>query len=144
MIHMMTQREYIEERLNDQIKWYDNKSISTQQVYKRIKIGQIIFTALIPFLAGLVDKYSSIIIIISLLGVAVTILEGYTTLGKFHEHWIEYRRICETLQHEKYMFLTNAGVYSGSDDFPLFVERIESIISQENLNWAALQNNDNT
>lgn len=139
----LTPREYIDERLNEQINWYDNKSIKSQKKYKCIKIWQIISTALIPFLAGLVDKSDWFLFCISILGVLVTILEGYSTLGKFHEHWIEYRRICETLNHEKFMFLTNAGVYSGTNDFPLFVERVESIISQENLNWAALQNNDN-
>src|SRR5690625_1319054 len=129
---------YFEDRLDDQIDWYDRKSISHQNKYRWIKRVQIISAALIPLLASLVAEYNSLIYAISSLGVLVTILEGLLSLGKYHENWIEYRSICETLKREKYMYLGKVGVYSDDSRFETLVERIETIISKENINWANL------
>lgn len=134
----MDELAYFKERLNNQIDWYDSKSIQQQKIYKRIKIAQIISAALIPFLAALVGDLNWIIYLVSTLGVLVTVLEGILSLGKYHENWIEYRSICETLKREKYMYLGKAGIYSENSNFEVLVERIETIISKENINWANL------
>ncbi|AXF91113.1 DUF4231 domain-containing protein [Bacillus licheniformis] len=138
----MTEEQYMEERLNNQIEWYDEKSLSHQNKYKRIKRAVIILAPLIPVLSIFI-KYDEFwfAMIIGVLGSLITILEGLLSLGKHQENYIEYRRICETLKHEKYQYLTRTGVYAEADPFKLLVERIESIISQENLNWANMQNN---
>ncbi len=66
--------------------------------------------------------------------------EGIIALYSHHDNWVEYRKISEMLQHEKYMFLTNTGVYSNEKiPFKLLVERVESIISSENINWANME-----
>ena len=41
------------DRLEDQINWYDRKSLSSQHAFKRIKVMEIIAAALIPFLSAL-------------------------------------------------------------------------------------------
>lgn len=139
----LDESKYIKERLDEQINWYDTKSIKNQKVYKRIKILQIISAALIPFLASLVADFKYFIYVVSFLGVLVSILEGILSLGKYHENWIEYRSICETLKREKYMFLGKAGVYSENSSLEVLVERIETIISNENINWANLNHGEN-
>ena len=139
----MNTEEYIINRLDNQIAWYDKKSMYCQKKYKRIKVIQIISTAIIPFLASFVLELKFLLSIISALGVLVTVLEGVLSLNKYHENWIEYRSICETLQREKYMFSGKAGVYSDEGAFVTLVERIETIISKENINWANLNHNDN-
>jgi hypothetical protein len=64
-------------------------------------------------------------------------------MNKHSENWIEYRSICETLKHEKFMYLYKTGVYrDDTNRFEYFVERVESIISQENINWASLIKNE--
>lgn len=139
----LDESKYIKERLDEQINWYDTKSIKNQKVYKRIKILQIISAALIPFLASLVADFKYFIYVVSFLGVLVSVLEGILSLGKYHENWIEYRSICETLKREKYMFLGKAGVYSENSSLEVLVERIETIISNENINWANLNHGEN-
>ena len=42
----------IMERLEDQIAWYDRKSVSNQRAYRRIKITEILAAAVIPFLVA--------------------------------------------------------------------------------------------
>lgn len=137
----ISEEQYIEERLDHQIDWYDDKSLSHQRKYRKIKRAVIILAPLIPVLSIFI-KYEEFLfsIIIGVLGSLITILEGLLSLGKYQENYIEYRRICETLKHEKYQYLTRTGVYSEAAPFKLLVERIESIISQENLNWANMQN----
>jgi len=40
-----------------------------------------------------------------------------------------------SLKREKYIFLTNSGAYGREEELGLFVERIESLISKENVAW---------
>lgn len=140
----MFEEEYIKTRIDDQINWYDKKSISHQSIYKSWKITQIIISASIPFVVGYVDSLRFLAIVVGAMGVVITCIEGILTLGKHHENWIEYRSICETLRHEKYMYLTRTGIYKNEGSFSNLVERVESVISQENVNWAALNYEDNT
>lgn len=139
----IAEKEYIQERLDDQINWYDNKSIRSQKLYKRCKKLVIILSASIPFFVGFITELKIWATVVSAIGVIITFIEGWLGLSKYHENWIEYRSICEILKHEKYMYLTKTGVYDTEEPFKLLVERVESIISKENVNWANLNNNQN-
>ena len=134
---------YIHDRLEDQINWYDNKSMKYQKLYKRLKCIIIVLSASIPLFVGFIADYDIWETIVSAIGVAIVVIEGWLSLTKYHENWIEYRSICETLRHEKYMYLTRTGIYDSDNPFKVLVERVESIISKENLNWASLNNNQN-
>lgn len=139
----ITEEQYIKERLEDQISWYDNKSIKCQKNFKVIKSTVIILSASIPFLVGFISDFKLFEVIVSFIGVVIVVMEGWLSLAKYHENWIEYRSICETLKHEKYMYLTKTGVYETEQPFKMLVERVENIISNENVNWANLNNNQN-
>lgn len=138
----MSEEKYLQERLDDQISWYDNKSIECQKKFKCFKGVVIFLSASIPFFVGFISKLEFFEEIVSFIGVIIVVIEGWLSLTKYHENWIEYRSICETLRHEKYMYLTNAGVYDTEQPFKVLVERVESVISKENVNWASLNNND--
>ncbi|MGN1481050.1 DUF4231 domain-containing protein [Porcipelethomonas sp.] len=128
--------EYIEERLDPQIKWYDEKSISCQKSYKLIQIVEIILAATIPLLSGYCNIFL-ISIIVGILGIIITILESLAKLFKYHENWIQYRTTCELLKYQKYIFLTGASPYNKADETVenIFVKNIEQIISSENNQW---------
>jgi hypothetical protein len=130
----MNEEEYFEQRLENQINWYDQKSLSCQKKYKWLKRIEILFATSIPVLTTI----SPNMIIISVLGGSIAFIEGWLTLSKYHENWIEYRSICELLRQEKFMFLTKSGVYTSEHSLKYLVERVESIISKENVNWANL------
>ena len=131
----------IMERLEEQIRWYDSKSISNRKTYKRIKIIEIVAAALIPFVAPLkVPQHVNFTAITGGLGVLITVLEGMIHLNQYQRNWINYRSTCEALRHEKFMYLGNAGPYAGAKDArALLAERIESLISQEESKWASMQ-----
>jgi len=45
---MISADEYIEQRLNDQISWYDRKSGTSQLWFKRLRFAEIVASAIIP------------------------------------------------------------------------------------------------
>jgi len=74
-------------------------------------------------------------IIVGLLGLVIAAITAVLGLYQFQENWLEYRTTCETLRHEKYLFLAKASPYNKEEPFLLLVERIEGLISKENTNW---------
>jgi Protein of unknown function (DUF4231) len=128
----------IMERLEDQIGWYDVKSRSNMQWFKRIKMTEIIAAAVIPLLAASGLRYATVTT--GILGVLITVFEGLLQLNQFHDNWIRYRSTCESLKHEKYMFLAGAAPYAGvQSPRALLAQRIEALVSQETTKWASVQ-----
>ncbi|RGB46799.1 DUF4231 domain-containing protein [Streptococcus gallolyticus] len=134
----MDEAKYILERLDDQINWYDNKSQCHQKWYKRYKKIEILAGAIVPIASALnIANFKFISVVCSSLILAC---ESLISLSNHQSHWTQYRTTAETLRHEKYMYQTQTGVYKNEDDkFALLVERCETIISSENINWANLQ-----
>ena len=122
------------ERLEDQINWYDKKSLFNQAWYKRVKIIQILTGSFVPLAAGL-NAHAAVT---GGLGVLIVVLEAVQSLQQFHSNWITYRSTCEELKHEKYLWLGKAGPYAAAkDSTSLLAERIESIISREQAKWVS-------
>lgn len=138
----LNESEYIEKRLNHQIKWYDRKSMTSQKWYNINKIIQIVCAALIPAIVpfSLISESIIFTIISSLLGILIVITQSINNLKKFHENYIHYRTTCESLRHEKYLYLLNVQPYNDENEpLKLLVVRTESIISSENINWHTMQ-----
>jgi Protein of unknown function (DUF4231) len=123
------------ERLEDQIGWYDRKSNSNQRTFKWMKVVEILAAALVPLFAGFKLPWFA-----GGSGALIAILEGLQQLNQYHFNWITYRSTCESLKHEKYLYLAKAGPYGGAvDPHTLLAERIESLVSQEHAKWASGQ-----
>lgn len=122
------------ERLEDQIRWYDEKSGDNQRRFKVLKGLQLLAAATIPVVAT-VGLHAAIP---AALGAAVVVLEGFLQLNQYQQNWISYRSTCEALKHEKFLFLGRAGPYAGADDGrALLADRIEGLISQEHAKWVS-------
>ena len=134
----MPDADPIMERLEDQIAWYDRNSMTNQRYFKRIKMVEIAAAAIIPFLSAL--SLPRMMWVIGGLGVLITLLEGMLHLNQYQQNWIAYRSTCESLKHEKYVYLGKAAPYANSPDpHALLAERIESLVSQEHAKWASVQ-----
>lgn len=138
----MNEEDYIKNRLDDQINWYDKKSQSHQKWYKIHKRIEITAGAVIPITAVInIDCFKLISVSCSSI---ILICESLIALSSHQSNWTQYRTTAETLRHEKYMYETKTGVYKNEEDsFALLVERCETIISSENINWANLQTDTN-
>lgn len=140
----MNLEDYLKSRVDDQIKWYDKKSISCQNKYKLTQTIEIILAALIPLLSAYSRDCTFIAIIVGTLGAAIAIIESLTKLFKWHENWIEYRTTCELLRYQKYLYVTKSSPYNTEPESieNLFVRNIENIISSENNKWKTINTTD--
>lgn len=132
----MDQEQYLQERVENQIKWYDDKSKSNQNWFKSLRLIEIISAAFIPFIVGSNESIPCGNVIVGFLGVVIAVCAGLAALNKYQENWLTYRTTCETLRHEKFLFMTNTRPYDTDDSFDQFVTRVENAISKENTQWA--------
>jgi len=134
MVDQGTFDKYLKERFEDQVGWYDRKSMDNQTWAKRCQVTIIVLSAVTPVLAALQYKWPTII---SSAFVAATV--GLLKYFKFEQHWHNYRTTCETLKKEKILFDTGLSPYDKADDpKSLFIERSESLISKENTAWVQI------
>lgn len=125
------------ERLESQIRWYDQKSGAAQRNFKWGRYFVIAASATIPIVALL--EYN---IVAAVLGGLIAISEAIQHVNQWQHNWITYRSTCEALRHEKYTYIERADPYDGFDDRDarkLLVERVESLISTEHSKWIASQ-----
>jgi hypothetical protein len=132
---MISEQEYIEQRLNDQISWYGRKSGTNQLWFKRLRFTEVLAAAIIPFLSGFAGESLAIKIAIGVLGVVVAVIASLLGLLRFQEHWISYRATAEALKAEKFLFLTQTQPYDKEDAFHLLVQRVEVLLSKESSEW---------
>ena len=131
---------YIKDRVDDQIKWYDQKAKSCKRQYLAIQITETILASVIPLLSG----HTSIPCVpfaVGVLGSVIAILGAVSKLLKLHENWIQYRSAYALLVYQKNLYLTGSSPYSLSGDSidNLFVLNVEQIISAENNQWKSIQ-----
>lgn len=132
--------QYMKERVDDQINWYDQKSNGCQKIYKTYQVIEIIIATLIPLLSGYSPNCTCITFIIGLSGSIIAIIESITKLFKWHENWISYRTTCELLRYQKMLYLTKSAPYNTELETVdnIFVKNVENIISSENNKWKTL------
>ena len=138
--------EYLEHRVEDQINYYKHAASREKRRHVWTQSIVIVFGAAVPVLVNL-PEWSfgwfdlSIFARISatVLSLAVSILAGLANFRKFEDLWLAYRMTEELLKKEKYLYLTNTGDYSEVETaFPLFVDRIEQLISVEHSKFQTL------
>ncbi len=119
-------------RVEEQIRWYDQKSNDAQWWFKRSKVTEVACAAIIPLISTICPIGASA------LGAAILVLETLQHLNQWQHNWVTYRSTCEALRHEKYTYLARSGPYDGADaDLAkkLLAERVESLISREHSKW---------
>lgn len=134
----MTEQDYLINRVEDQIIWYEKRSAWNKRWYLRLKIIELFLALLIPLLtAYITTEATGLKLAVGLIGLFVAAVSGLITLYKFQENWISYRSIVELLKQERFLYNAKAGPYKTEDAFALFVERFESFLSKEHSNWAS-------
>ena len=132
-----------QDRLEDQIGWYDRKSQNAQRRYKILKLAQVILAGLIPLVSVFSIPEPYFKWVTAVLGLLVLIIEAVQQLNQDQQNWIAYRSACEALKHEKYLHLASAGPYANAENgekrLALLADRIEGLISQEHAKWASAQ-----
>jgi hypothetical protein len=87
------------------------KSITNQQYFKRIKMIEIASAAIVPFLSAF--SLPRLMWATGGLGVLITVLEGMLHLNQYHRIGLHTVSTCESLKHEKYVYLGKASLSLG-------------------------------
>lgn len=127
----MTPETYIKERLIPHQVWYNNKYIRKKNWHHVLRVTVIIGGLLVAWLgtSALAGKD----IVISVLGLLVSVAGSMESIFQFRENWKVYNSIALNMDHEKTRFQTRSGEYAGltdADAFRLLVEKIESYNNQ--------------
>jgi len=131
----MDAETYLEQRLQSQIDWHEAKSSWNQRQFKRSQIVVIVAGALLPLLAGFQASMPWLSWAIGLIGVLVAVVTGIISLYRFQELWVDYRLTAETLQQEKFRFLTGVPPYDSDAPLAILVDRVESVLAEQNAQW---------
>lgn len=140
--------KYVNDRYCDQINWYNKKSKHNQSAYVKLQWMLIVSSAMTPVLIAIsfgLSEYSYLKWISIIIAVIVTITSSVIRIFKFHENWITYRTTCETLKKELHYYNADVGeYYNNKDKESTFVQRVESLISQENTLWLNISKREDT
>ena len=138
--------DYMKNRVEDQISYFDSSAIKNQRAYRRLKLTSIacnILTTMAIALAFTVpDAYKVWMGILAL--VLSTVVLGTYQLEEFQNYgakWEKFRLVAEQLKSEKYMFLNKAAAYSSADENTNrreFVQRVEGTIRGTDIAYFSL------
>lgn len=134
----MTPEEYLKNRVENQIAWYSRNSTWNKHWFIALQMMTLFASGAVPVFA-IFSGDMWVRVTVAILGSVTAIITGAVSLFRFREHWTEYRTTAETLKHEKYLYQTKTGPYTGDEAFALLVERVEALVSQENSKWQQLQ-----
>jgi len=125
--------DYVTERLDKQIAWYDGKSTGAKRWFYSLSTIQLATGTAVPVLAA----FGTAPAWLAVIGGAAALTTGLLSLGQWQHLWIRYRATAEALKHERFMFLAGSGPYAGPQPADL-AQRCESLISSEHTVWASL------
>ncbi len=127
--------KYLQERYNDQVSWYDRRSIFYKRLNYIFQIFTIFISAVIPIFAILEQKWITVV-----LSAIMAIFIGTLNFCKFEEKWHNYRSTCESLKKELYYYKAKIHKYRDvTEPEELFIENVESIISSEHTKWMRIE-----
>jgi Protein of unknown function (DUF4231) len=125
--------EPVWERLEEQLRFYDEGATRNRLAYQLLKVIQLIVAAAIPVAAAAGGGG----LMLGVLGGLVVVFEGVQQVFQFQKNWVSYRSTSEGLKQEKYLFLSEAGDYdSAPRPLRLLAERVETLSASEHTGWA--------
>lgn len=136
------EKTYIENRLINQIIWYDDSAIIKQNKYKHWTAASIVLTAIIP----VISLYTSIFGIIA--STLIAVLSGASSailsiinLCEYQKLWIEYRSNCEILKSILHRYFLKVGEFASDnpeENLRLLISTSEEYMLKEFQTWTEL------
>ncbi len=134
--------EYLKERYEKEIKWYDTKSVKNKRLYYWFQWGALIISPLVAVLVAFLPE--EIKWVTATIAAILAIITAALKAFKYQENWLNFRTIAESLKKEKHFYDAELNDYSNSNDKEaVFVERVEALISKENSLWITTHNQPN-
>ena len=138
--------QYIANRVDDQLAYFDSNAIKNQKAYKTLKSISIacnVLTTMTIALAFTVSEKYKVYMGILALVLSTIVLAAYQweEFQNYGAKWEKFRLVAEQLKSEKFTFLNRAGPYADQDErlvSSIFVERVERMIRGTDLSYFSL------
>ena len=140
----MKPEDYIESRVEDQLRYYKGAATRNKNIHLRMQTAIIVFGLLVPVVANLqADVFPSgadgKTMTITVFSLALACLTGLVNFRKYGDLWLAFRTTEELLKKELFLYQTQSGPYNDNGAaFPRFVEAIEATISVEHERFRSL------
>ena len=134
-------KDYVKNRLLEQMNWYRKKSGECKKQYHRLMSASIVLGALIPVTSLFLGEPSVAQVLIAVFGVAVTALNAYISLNNSKDLWVTYRNTREILLRTLYFYFNNAEKFSKGtqeEKNALLIEVCEGEMARENGTWRSM------
>lgn len=137
----MDAESYLTERLNPQLEWLGRSSRSNKAAYRRYRLLGIALGSLITILSPYAGKEGPLRDwlppLLQIAGAGVALAGSLLALDRHQENWLRYRLLKESLEREKWLYLTGStDAYSGPEAFHQFVRVTEAIMAEERASWS--------
>ena len=135
-------KDYIANRIVEQMKWYSSKSRSCKQKYYQWMTVTIMIGALVPVVSVFADGSTWVKALLAALGAATTACNAYLSLHNYKELWVTYRKTRETLLRTLYFYFNNVGAFAQKgtqeEKDALLIALCEHELSSEHEGWQTL------
>lgn len=105
-------KDYIQNRLLDQINYYASSSRKSKTNYQHLMTASIVIGAAIPVTAVFVNDTLPIKLLIAFLGAAVTAINAILSMQNYRDLWLAHRGIRQGLERILYFYFNNVGIFS--------------------------------
>jgi hypothetical protein len=129
----MSAQEFIAERVNPALGYYDKTANKHKRAYLRMRAVTVIGGAIVPVLVNI--NLPNIDILTTIISLIVVLLVSLESVYHFREQWTNYRSAEQNLRNEYFLFTSRGGTYARMDPddaYKLFVDRVEEVIEAEN------------
>jgi hypothetical protein len=134
-------KSYLKSRWLDQVLWVESRAAHMRDWYRRLRIGSIVASALVPLLLMYVsfnkdERFNNLVkITTAAISASVTVAVAIEELNQFGDKWYRYRRSAELLKSQGWQFIELSGTYrkyvTHQDAFEYFSDQIEMIIQRD-------------
>ena len=127
--------QYLKGRYSRLVAFYDRRAQENKRWHRICSVFIIVVSGILaPLIStGLLSKHP---MIGGFLSASVVVATAVNSHFQFNENWLNYRRTWDALMREPFLRDAQVGDYANAADRnALFVERVESIISEEGNEW---------
>ena len=128
----MTLDDYIVDRVDPQISWYDRQSRAAKRRLVACRIASVALAGILtvilvfPYLSGITPVRH----VAATLGAIILVLHALPLIYDDGERWLRYRRAAELLKKERLYACSGTGAYADlPEPIQMLVPRAEHIIS---------------
>lgn len=147
VFHSLSSEDYIRDRINDQLRFYDKKAGRYKSLYLSMRAATVIGGAMVPVLVNLnfapvIVNLGSFVFTVNGIKVSTTVISlmvvlfvSLESVYHFKEQWRNYRSTAELMKKEYFLYASGQGRFAGKTEaeaYRLFVEQIETAIDVEN------------